>query len=311
MFHKNTSTILSVFLCILLAFAILPIPANADMGPKPSLNIQFENMGEELCYGTILTQYQGINMTNGLAEFDDPRFEFVIKEEFENYADPDNYNFLGYIWEVSESPIMHWGYLPPNSFKILLYYPETKTFASSGIMEKKDFHSYYTVDMQGADIQTVTFNDELSQDQDAVYENQISAIRKQNIQQEILSFIARVLCTILIETIVALLFGFREKKQILLLTVVNIATQVVLNLLLNEAYYYGYPLYGLFEIYVIAYIFFELIVFALEAVIYCLSMNRLSIKKRKKTYYVFYAFFANFISFGSGVMLVQILPGMF
>ena len=34
----------------------LPITAKADIGPKPSVRIQFKNMGDDLCYGTLLSR---------------------------------------------------------------------------------------------------------------------------------------------------------------------------------------------------------------------------------------------------------------
>lgn len=49
-----------------------------------------------------------------------------------------------------------------------------------------------------------------------------------------MSLAIRIVITILIELAVALLFGFREKKQLQVLAVVNIVTQIVLNVLLKE-----------------------------------------------------------------------------
>ena len=42
--------------------------------------------------------------------------------------------------------------------------------------------------------------------------------------------------------LVALLFGFRQKKQLLILAVVNIITQIILNVLLNVINYNSGPL---------------------------------------------------------------------
>lgn len=37
-------------LCFVMAILLLPITASADTGPKPSVRITFENMGDETCY---------------------------------------------------------------------------------------------------------------------------------------------------------------------------------------------------------------------------------------------------------------------
>ena len=47
--------VFSMILCIVTVSMIFPITANADMGPKPSVRITFKNLGDELCYGTLLS----------------------------------------------------------------------------------------------------------------------------------------------------------------------------------------------------------------------------------------------------------------
>ena len=66
-----------------------------------------------------------------------------------------------------------------------------------------------------------------------------------------------------------------RKKQLLILAVVNIITQIILNVLLNVINYNSGPLAFTFF-----YVLFELIVFALEAVLYCTILKRLSEKKK-------------------------------
>ena len=104
----------------------------------------------------------------------------------------------------------------------------------------------------------------------------------------------------------ALLFGFRQKKQLLVLAVVNIITQIILNVLLNVINYSSGPLAFIFF-----YVLFELIVFALEAVLYCTILKRVSKKKKDNGYYSLYSFVANLVSFGAGLFLAAKLPGIF
>ena len=74
-----------------------------------------------------------------------------------------------------------WTYYPPGDFKILLYYPETETFVSSGIYARYAFDTYYTVDMDGVDIGSVEYNDDLSTNE------RIEAYRSYNYRQEMLA----------------------------------------------------------------------------------------------------------------------------
>ena len=139
---------------MIMAVSAFPMTANADMGPKASVRIQFEHMGDELCYGTLLSKEK----STGPASAWDGRTESAQKEYmdpgiweiFVNYKDPDGYYFLQRSWKVSESKELAWTYYPPGDFKILLYYPETETFVSSGIYARYAFDTYYTVDMGAA-----------------------------------------------------------------------------------------------------------------------------------------------------------------
>lgn len=293
-----------MFLCIIMVVLLFPMTVNADMGPKASVRIQFEHMGDELCYGTLLSKEK----STGPASAWDGRTESAQKEYmdpgiweiFVNYKDPDGYYFLQRSWKVSESKELAWTYYPPDDFKILLYYPETETFVSSGIYERYAFDTYYTVDMNGVDIGSMEYNEGMSTS------GRLNAYRSYHYRQEILSLLARIALTIAIEMIVALLFGFREKNQLLILIIVNLVTQIVLNVLLNIINYNSGPL-----AFTAFYALFEIIVFAMEAVLYCKILKKASERQKKNWYYVTYSFAANSVSFGAGFFLARALPGIF
>ena len=44
------------FIFVLFLLAALSVSAAADTGPKPSVRVRFRNMGEELCYGTLISE---------------------------------------------------------------------------------------------------------------------------------------------------------------------------------------------------------------------------------------------------------------
>lgn len=295
------------FLC---AGFFLPAKVKADMGPKASVHIQFENMSDEVCYGTLLSKEESTGPASAWSGWEDDArvkekypFSYYFKrdiwEAFVNYEDPDGYYFLQEGWTVSETKEIAWMYYPPSSFKILLYYPETNTFVSSGIYERYAFDTYYTVDMQGIQMNSVNYNDNLSTDE------RIEAYRSYDYRQEMLTLSIRIILTILIEMVVAICFGFRAKKQLLVLTLVNILTQVLLNVALNMIQYNAGPMaVKLF------YVLLEAVVFGIEAVFYCTVLKRISVKKNNG-FYILYSFVANMISFVAGLFLYSILPGIF
>lgn len=311
--RNATTKLLAGLLCFVMTVLLFaPVVAKADIGPKASVRILFENMGDELCYGTLLSERESTGPSyiwdgeeedarhNENERYSWAAFDYETWKAFVEYEDADGYFFLQEGWVVSETKKIEWTYYPPSRFKILLYYPETGTFVSSGIYEKYAFDTYYTVDMDGVKISTVEYDEELSTNE------RMEAYRSYNYRVEVISLVARILVTIAIEMVLALFFGFREKKQVLLLAGMNIATQIILNVLLNVINYNsGHWAFVFF------YVLFELVVFGLEAVVYCAWMKRFSEKTRAKWFYVLYAFVANAVSFVAGIFVANLLPGIF
>ena len=291
-------------LCALFVFMALPMTIHADIGPKASVRIQFKNMPDELCYGTLLSEKE----STGPASVWDGIKEHARKDEetadiwnaFVNYKDSDGYYYLQQHDKVSDTNEIAWTYYPPNRFKILLYYPETGTFVSSGIYERYAFDTYYTVDMEGIDIHNVEYNEELSTNE------RIEAYRSYEYRQEMIGLAVRIVLTIVIEMLVALLFGFREKKQLVILAVVNIITQILLNVGLNIINYNSGSM-----AFTIFYVLLEAVVFIVEAILYCTLLKKASMKKKKNWYYVLYSFIANLVSFTAGMIIANVIPGIF
>ena len=174
--------------------------------------------------------------------------------------DTNGFYFLQEWWECSESKCLNWGYYPPNPFKILLYYPKTNTFAVSEICQRYAFDSYYTIDMRGVTASRENETIALPQPQ-----------RSYDYTWEMISLLIRILITILLEIVMAVVCGFREKKVLRLIIGINVLTQTVLNAALNMVnYLHGY------QAFVLQYIFFEILVFVLEAILYCIFFPKVS-----------------------------------
>lgn len=308
---KKFTKILTMFLCTVMVIMILPITANADTGPKPSVRITFENLGDELCYGTLLSSRESTGPSsawdgneedarhNENPNYSYQTFGYDIWKAFVDYAENDDFYFLQEAWQINETKELAWTYYPPNEFKILLYFPETREFSVSGVYERYAFDSYFTVNMDGVKL-SVDYNEELSSDE------RINAFKSYNYTVEIVSLVARIIITIIIEMAIALLFGFRKKKQLLLLIGVNTATQIILNVLLNVINY------NLGELaFVVFYILIEIAVFVIEAILYCTIMKKISEQPKKNWFYMLYALIANAASFGAGFVVAQMLPGIF
>ena len=300
---------ITILLCTFLFFMIIPTTITADTGPKPSVRITFENLGEEPCYGTLLSEsestgpssaWDGIEAhaqynENPNGQYTYKTFGYDVWKAFVDYSNEDDYYFLQEAWQINETKELAWTYYPPRHFKILLYFPETGAFAISDVCERYAFDSYFTVNMDGVTL-SVTNNTEASMNVKKTYQY----------RTELVSLVARTIITILIEMIIAVLFGFRKKNQLLLLVGVNCVTQIILNVLLNLIHYNMGPF-----AFVLFYILLELLVFVIEAFVYCTILKKISTKQKKNWYYILYAFLANTISFTAGIAIAKIIPDIF
>lgn len=339
--HAFRLVSLTLLTFVLLAPAFLrteTIKASADTGPKPSVSVTFENMGDELCYGTLLSKTPSTGPAEAWDGTEDGKYFFNGADEtvwraFVEFKDEDGFYFLQWFWRADEKKTLNWRYYPPQTFKILLYYPDratesgaadnsaggatrdSKTSAASGafcvsdVLKRYAFHSYYFVDMRNVQSETIGTI------------AKISATQGNDYSAEIRGFFVRFIITLGVETLLALAFGLRTKRAFLTVLAANGVTQIALNLLLNVRLHFN-NLYGVIPLYFFA----ELFIFAAEAALYCFILGKrknggengsadenggkAAIAYSKKRL-ILYAFTANLISFCIGLPLAILLPAVF
>ncbi|MEL7654478.1 MAG: hypothetical protein AAGU75_01070, partial [Bacillota bacterium] len=218
--------IISIVLGIVVALCITSTTASADIGPKPSVVIKFEGLRQENCYVTLLSKsdstgpYSLYDGDSSYAHYNEDDEGFEIWKKFVSYQDKDGFYFLQYFSKPDDCATFKWGYHPPQEFKILMYFPDSDSFlVSDESYERYAFDSYFKVD--ATDLSSTANN------------GKISAVKSYEFTWELFSLITRIVITIALELTVALLFGFRAKKQILIIGITNVITQTVLNVLLN------------------------------------------------------------------------------
>ncbi len=293
--------LLAIVSAVVILLSALSFTAFADMGPKPGVHIELISLGNEICYGTLLSKYE-TNGPNRAYEEGDAIPDYLIdsytsadwqaREAFIGYEDKDGFYYLQEQWLCNEKGGFSWTYYPPDPFKILLYFPESGSFAVSEIYEQYAFDSYYTVNL--GDLK-LTEN----------YHNSIFAAQSYDHSKEVISLTVRIIATIAIELVLAVIFGLRKKNVFAFVSGVNVATQLALNLILFFVdYKHGSMTFTAY------YIMLEILVFAAEAVIYLFGFKKLDFKQKKiKT--VLYALVANTVSFGAGLGLAHLIPGIF
>lgn len=288
---------LFALLCLtLLTTTLLPLNAAADMGPKPSVPITVKGLPDGVCWGTLLSKTPSTGPASVWGGDENHKSDFMNPELwpfFAAYEDADGFYFLQWMWDVTEESGFSWSYYPPETFKVLLYFPDTDAWVESEICTRYAFDSYYTMDLTGVTLRggaTVT----------------APVRRSYDFSSELRGLAARILVTLIIEIAVALLFGIRQRKPLLVILAANLTTQLILNGILLRISYTSGP--AAFRGW---YLFSELLVFAAEAIVYARTFPRLTEGKITRRRAVLYALAANALSFGGGILLSRWLPEIF
>ena len=295
-------TVLALFACSFACLFAMPVPAYADTGPKPSVVVTFQNLKQKDCYVTLLAEegntgphsvYDPSAGNKYISEDGTPE----IWQKFVDYKDADGFHFLQFYRKLGSDGVFRWGYYAPTKeFKILMYFPDDNRFAvSREIYRPYAFDSYFTVDASALNASPVPNGTD------------IRAVKSYNYAGEAWSLLARTVITIVIELLIALPFGYRSKQQLGFIALVNVATQLILNILLNLV---NYQQGGL--MYLLVYILLELFVLSLEAVIYSHSVTLVKYAKPDvKLHPIGYAFVANLASYAAGLALFLLIPVIF
>ncbi|MCM1166127.1 MAG: hypothetical protein NC299_04980 [Lachnospiraceae bacterium] len=273
---KKILVIVSVMVCV---FCALGVTAFADCGPKASLTVSVKGAEEgREYYLTLLSEFDhryNDKFIKGQPPEWRAMYEFALSDEYNLWNSPVDSIY----YKMTGSGTRTWGYMPPDKFKILLYYPDDNTFILSEKLERYAFSAYFTADISGGAM-TVAKNGGAA-----------------GVSVEVGGFILRVVVTVLIEAGVARLFGCWGRRAYMLIIIMNVCTQVFLNIMIAVG---DMNLGGLGA--VVAYIFAEIIVFTVEAAVYSAKLPRLTENQMRRT--AGYAFAANAASFFVGGILM-------
>lgn len=279
-------------LCMLLSLALLllfPLRVSADTGPKPTTHIKVtEEKGKPIIV-TLLAEADRSGPHNIIGKDETPEswwddlteIEAKAWETFRDYEDPDGFHFWGEIYWND----VDWNYYPPEVFKLAVYYPyEDILLISEETYERYAFDSNYTLFLSDVDYSSSgTMSMKLEQAVDTMGEG--------------FGFLTRVLLTLAIEIGIALLWGYRKKDQLLTLLIVNVVTQLGLNLLLWIWYFFDGRTAAMLRL-----ILAEIVVLVIETLIYSRTLPR---EDRKTPPVFWYTLIANLVSCSAGWLMLN------
>lgn len=265
------------------------INVSADMGPKPYVKITINGDTKGMYMTLICKDYSARWGT--VEEYDIT--EYIDEElkdahlKFAEYKDEDGYKYIQYLESIEDKSFV-WSYLAPSEFKILIYDSINDKF----ITDNKVYERYGL----GTTYELV-LNDE----------NFIVTKNASNVL-DIIGFFIRLCICILIELAVAIVFGFKDKGEFKFIVIINVITQVVLNITLTlMTIFIGYKTAIIYP----TYLGLEIGITIFEALMYLLFIkkiekkNEIEIKTNGKI--ISYAVLANVASFVLGFIITGIL----
>lgn len=292
---KRTSYIRKFSLGLIMVLGIiflLPSTANADTGPKPSIDLIVRGLDTEDYWLDLLVtdepEYSWLDITED---------EKSKVSKLAEYEDEDGFHpallvgsDIPIIGELKGKKQENGSYLHkfsyngvPKTFKIAILKSDG-TLIISKVVNRVQYQTVieYTLENLNTDEKVILSAGETTE--------------KIPLTQLITGFLLRLFATLIIEIIIAILFGFKSKSSVKILLITNLLTQIILNIIVLSSCSINGQLHGLFT-----FALGELIVIFIEVIVYS---NLLT--ERNKLWRIGYALCANIVSLMAGFWLLSI-----
>lgn len=293
----------SILTALLLLLPLTAMPVSADVGPKPSVVVALEGLEGRTCWGTLLSQQEGTGPYGRFYEEEaeeDPEEDRALRALLPlERMDSEGFHLLNFVKDCSDGEFS-WTYYPPHTYKIALWFPEEDALAVSGVYHRYAFDSYYRLDLSGVELMP-----------GGIVELEAARLQRDYpYGASLLALAGRVALTLGAELLLALAFGLRTRQALKWVAVVNLATQLGLNLALELFTYCNGALEGMMAILALpVYLAAEAVVTLVELRIY--RRKLLGERGASGRRITAYTWTANLCSLLAGVLLSFRLPALF
>lgn len=293
----------SILTALLLLLPLTAMPVSADVGPKTSVVVALEGLEGRTCWGTLLSQQEGTGPYGRFYEeeaAEDPEEDRALRALLPlERMDSEGFHLLNFVKDCSDGEFS-WTYYPPHTYKIALWFPEEDALAVSGVYHRYAFDSYYRLDLSGVELMP-----------GGIVELEAARLQRDYpYGASLLALAGRVALTLGAELLLALAFGLRTRQALKWVAVVNLATQLGLNLALELFTYCNGALEGMMAILALpVYLAAEAVVTLVELRIY--RRKLLGERGASGRRITAYTWTANLCSLLAGVLLSFRLPALF
>lgn len=270
-------------LLFLLAVLITGRSVSADIGPAPNVTVDLVNMPDGPYYVTLLSPEEAEPpFAYGPYAQDDE--EQARYDRITAFAEARGLRFWDRLIPHEGDETYSWGHYPPERFHVVAWYPEHDVFLMSELTEGYAFKSHYTINAAGADV--------AGGDSEVI---DVPIDPSYDWSRLLPGVLARIAITLVIELLIAWLLRYRSGRQIRIILVTNLITQLLLNAALAGLSFY----YGTWALYA-GYAGLAVLIFLIKAVVYSRRLLPNRQRTAERTGPVAYAFIANLFSFVLG-----------
>lgn len=272
---KRIKLFFYLLLCISVFFLLSnSVKVSADMGPKPASYVTIKGIEGDYVACFASNDATGPNFDYDYWLMYDTGIEY---NSIMKYSDEDGFKWITTYFKCNGTQEISFTYYCPSEYKIVIYQNDEFLIATD-VLEMYAFTTYYEID----------FSKGISASQ-----NDIQVVNTYDYFKEILNLVIRVVLTLLIEIGLFFLFKLYTKRNLRIVLIVNLATQIFLNVMVNIELFYSGFLLALILLFVL-----EFFILIIESALY-----QALFKEKKHWVILIYSILANILSFVCGLII--------
>lgn len=268
-----------ILFTIFFSFISTPTVVHADMGPKPASYITIKGIEGDYVACFAAKNASGPNM-------DYERwleYPYYPKEynKIMEYKDDEGFKWITQYYFCHDESEIKFTYYCPDIYKIVIYQND-ELYMATEALEMYAYATYYEIDFSTGTINTP---------------KDIKVTNTYDYKGETISLLFRIVATLVIEIGVFYLFGLYTKRNLNVVFIVNLITQIFLNVAVNVMNYNSGIISAILLLFTL-----EFIILIIESIAY-----RILLKDKNRFLIFIYPIIANLLSFGLGFVILTYL----
>lgn len=264
-------------------FSLMSSPkvVHADMGPKPASYITIKGIEGDYVACFAAQKASGPNMDYEMwLEYQDESWTQEYNPIME-YKDDEGFKWIDHYYVCHDETEISFTYYCPSVYKIVIYQND-KLYMATEALEMYAYATYYEIDFSSGTINTPS---------------DIKVTNTYDYLGETLGLLFRIVATLAIEIGVFYLFRLYTKRNLNVVLIVNLITQILLNVAVNVMNYTSGVISALFLLFAL-----EFIILIVEFIAY-----QFLLKDKNRFIIIIYPIIANLLSFGLGFVILAYL----